>query len=59
MKRTTTFALTISYEDDLTDADSIVAALHKLFATALSTPGVLDEHGPIAVSELELDLAAG
>lgn len=45
----TTLTVAVNYDPELTDADSIAAALDTLMETALDTPDVLDEVGNPAV----------
>ena len=40
-----TLTLDITYDPNITDADSVAVALDKLMETALSTPDILDEYG--------------
>ena len=40
-----TLKLDVEYDPAVTDADSLASALDTLMATALSTPGILDEYG--------------
>jgi hypothetical protein len=40
-----TLTLKVSYDPDITDADSIAVAMDTLMETATSTPGILDEYG--------------
>lgn len=42
-------AVSVEYDGDATDSDSLCGALDTLLETALSTPGILDEYGPVKV----------
>lgn len=48
-----TFTLTVNYNPDLTDEDSVGAAVDYLLETALDTPGILDEYGDPDVSQTD------
>ena len=48
---TATFTVFVSYDNDYTDPDSLVSALDRLMETALSTPGIMEEYGPVDVGE--------
>lgn len=43
-------ALEVTYDDRATDAEALASALDTLMETALSTPGILDEYGPVDIS---------
>lgn len=43
--------IVVEFDEDRTDAESLAVALDKLLGTALSTPGILDEYGPVEVGE--------
>ena len=45
----TTLTLEIDYNPGLTDPETLAAALDRLLANALSTPGIMEEHGNPAV----------
>lgn len=40
-----TLTLDVTYDPQVTDAESIAAAADRLLETALSTPGILDDYG--------------
>ncbi|HBO44909.1 MAG TPA: hypothetical protein DD670_13470 [Planctomycetaceae bacterium] len=44
MKKTT-LLIDVRYDADVTDPDGLATALDRLLETALSTPGILDDHG--------------
>ena len=46
-----TLRLEVQYDPAKTDAESVATALDQLLATALSSPGILDEYGPVTVDE--------
>lgn len=48
-KKTVKFLVDVEFDGDTTDAESLAGALSTLMETALSTPGVLDEYGPVDV----------
>lgn len=48
-----TFTLTVNYDPNLTDEDSVGAAVDYLLETALDTPGILDEYGDPDVSQTD------
>jgi hypothetical protein len=50
-KKTARLYFAVEYDDSKTDAESVATALDALMETALSTPGVLDEYGPVDVGE--------
>lgn len=43
--------LTVEYDADVTDGESIASAMDTLLETAMSTPGVLSEYGEVSVGE--------
>lgn len=49
--KTAKLQLTVEYDEEVTDPDSISAALDKVLETGLSTPGILDEVGCPEVGE--------
>ena len=51
-KRSCTLTLHVTYDDKLTDEDTVAEALNQLLQTAVSTPGVLDHCGEPDVGEL-------
>jgi hypothetical protein len=51
VKRTQQFVLPVEYDDEVTNPAEIAEALDRLMATALSTPGVLDDCGSPRVDE--------
>lgn len=51
MSKKTTLTLTVEYDPKRTDAESVATALDRLLETVMSTPGILDEYGPIQVGE--------
>jgi len=42
---TYTFTVTVNFNPDITDADSVGNAVDTLLENALDTPGILDEYG--------------
>ena len=47
----TTFLIDVRYDPDVTHPDGLATALDRLLETALSTPGILDDHGNPRVGE--------
>lgn len=45
MKAEARLYLTIEFDDEKTDAESVATALDKIMDTSLSTFGILDEYG--------------
>ena len=43
--QTCTLKVDVTYDPDLTDAESLASALDILMETALSTPDILDDYG--------------
>lgn len=43
--RTITLAISVEFDENVTDAVLIMSAMNTLMETALSTPGILDECG--------------
>jgi hypothetical protein len=54
MRRTTAFIVNVDYDDRCTTPDALGDALSRLIDTALSTPGILDNHGRVEVGEFEI-----
>jgi len=50
---TTRLTLAVEFDSKRTDAESIATALDRLTETALSTPGIVDDCGPIEVGAFE------
>jgi hypothetical protein len=48
--KTAKLLIEVSYDEKATDAEALASALDRLLETALSTPGILDEHGNPKVS---------
>ncbi len=46
-----TLTLHISYDPQVTDPESLASAFDTLSETALSTPGILEEYGDLAIGE--------
>jgi len=46
-----TFTVTVTFDPEITDEDSIATALDRLMETALSTPGIFDDYGNPEVGE--------
>lgn len=44
-----TLEVRVRYQPDVTDAESVAAALDQLLETALSTPDILGEYGVVEV----------
>jgi hypothetical protein len=49
MKKSVLMRVTVWFDDDFTDADSLSDALDTLLETSMSTPGILDDYGPVEV----------
>lgn len=43
--------LWVTIDEDQTDAESICSAMDTLLETAMSTPGILDDYGPVEVDQ--------
>lgn len=52
--KSVTFTITVDYDPDATDPDSLGDALDALIKTALSTPGILDDYGDPEVGATQL-----
>lgn len=50
-KREILLTVSVTFDDKVTDADSVATALDTLLETALSTPGILEEYGAVDVGE--------
>jgi hypothetical protein len=50
--------LVVEYDPELTDGESVAAAMDTLLETAMSTPGILDEYGPVEVGAFEVEETA-
>ncbi|MFW6061591.1 MAG: hypothetical protein ACOC93_02165 [Planctomycetota bacterium] len=48
-------SLDIEFDPEVTNAESVAAALDELLGNALSTPGILDEHGDPGVGEFVIE----
>jgi hypothetical protein len=46
-----TFTVDIEFDERQTDVEAIASALDRLMATALSTPGIMDEYGDPRIGE--------
>lgn len=46
-----TLTLHVSYDPRQTDPESLASAFDTLLETALSTPGILEEYGDLAIGE--------
>jgi len=49
--RVAEFTVSVIYDENKTDADSVASALDTLMETALSTPDILSEYGNPQVGE--------
>lgn len=49
-----TLQLTVRFNGDVTDGESLCSALDTLLETAMSTPGILDEYDNPKVSGFEI-----
>lgn len=49
--KTCRLILDVTYDESITDPDSLAEAFDKLLETARSTPGILDEYGNPEVGE--------
>lgn len=50
MKKSVLMRVTVWFDDDFTDADSLSDVLDTLLETSMSTPGILDDYGPVEIS---------
>jgi hypothetical protein len=46
---TAVLTLEIQFDDTKTDAESVASAVDTLIETAMSTPCILDEYGPVSI----------
>ena len=54
MKRAqVTMTVTVTFDPDRTDPESLASALDQLLDTSLSTVGVLDEYGQVDIGSFE------
>lgn len=51
MKRCWRIECDVTFDDDRTDEESVATAMDILMKTALSTPGILDDYGPVEIGE--------
>ena len=51
MKRAT-LTLDVYFDESLTSSVNVAAVLDQLLETAMSTPGILEEHGEVQVEEI-------
>jgi hypothetical protein len=49
-----TLEIEVRFDSTQTDAESIASALDQLLETAMSTPGILEDHGNIIVDEFSV-----
>jgi hypothetical protein len=49
---TVTLQLRVSFDPHRTDGEAVAAALDRLLTTARSTPGILEDIGPVDIGEL-------
>ena len=49
--RKVTLTIEVTFDETLTDAESVAVALDRLMETALSTPGITEEYGCFEVNE--------
>jgi hypothetical protein len=54
MQKTCRLALTLTYDDQLTHPDGLATAMDMLLETALSTPEIMADYGPVTVSSFEV-----
>jgi len=52
MNRTVKLSLTVTYDNDITDAEDILNSMNILINTALSTPDIMDN--VVGISEFEI-----
>jgi hypothetical protein len=57
MKTTAYLLLPVSFDEDKTDLESLSRAVDHLVGTATSTPGILDDYGPVEIGLTELPVA--
>jgi len=48
-RRTVILEVEVDYDSRYTDDESLATAMDQLVETALSTPGILDDYGPVEV----------
>lgn len=49
--QTCELTLRVTFDPEHTDAESVAVAMDRLLETVMSTPGILDEYGPVKVGE--------
>jgi hypothetical protein len=54
MQRSCRVALTLTYDDEITHPDGLATAMDMLLETALSTPDILADYGPVGVSTFDI-----
>jgi len=47
--KTAIVSFEVEYDEDQTDSDAVTCALEVVMETGLSTPGILEEYGPVKV----------
>ena len=47
--KTTTLTVEVDYDPTITDPERLASALDILLETALSTPGILEDHGNLTI----------
>lgn len=55
--KTCTFTLDVTFDEKVTDEDSVGEAVDSLVETAASTPGILDDYGEVHIGQTELALS--
>ena len=53
--KTAKLLLSVEYDETKTDAEAVATALDRLLETAMSTPDILSEYGPVDVGEFLID----
>lgn len=48
-QRTENLILPVTYDDEKTDLESLSNGIDILIETAMSTPGILDDYGPVEI----------
>lgn len=55
--KTHIFTLAVTFDEKVTDEDSIGEAVDSLVETAASTPGILDDYGEVHIGQTEMGLS--
>lgn len=52
--KTVTLSFDVTFDEDITDAESVASAFDILITTGMNTTGILEDYGPLDVGDTEL-----